>query len=443
MLVARRFFGLLGVQLWLIVASLFFYAWWNPSYLWVLIASALVNWFFSKAVEAKKGILALGISINLAFLAYFKYSNFFVDTINSALGTSFVLEKIILPLAISFFTFQQIAYLVDVYKNPKLEKDFISYILFVVFFPQLLAGPIVHYGNIRPQITAKEFGFLNIDNLIKGLSIFSIGLFKKVYLADNLASLVDPVFSSASSSGNLGFTTTWIAVLAFSFQIYFDFSGYTDMAIGSARMMGVTLPENFLSPYKSSNIQDFWRHWHITLSNFLRDYLYIPLGGNRNGELKTLKNIMITMLLGGLWHGAAWGFVLWGGFHGLCLVIFNLWQRSSKSFKIPKFFSVFITFFTVSLLWVLFRADTISSSLAIYKTLLSPSDTGLVDSWTSFLLILASIIIWLLPSRKHWMNGEGKIAWKANFIWGLFCGLIALIALSQLSAEHEFIYFNF
>lgn len=446
MLIARSLFGLLGVQLWLIIASLFFYAWWNPSYLWVLIASALVNWLISKSFDKtkhKKTMLTIGIILNLAFLAYFKYANFFIDSINSILETSFVLEKIILPLAISFFTFQQIAYLVDVYKDPKFKKDFISYILFVVFFPQLLAGPIVHYGNIRPQIREKNFGQLDSTNLTRGLSILSIGLFKKVFLADNLAKLVDPVYTSTNLNEPLSFIASWIAVLAFSFQIYFDFSGYTDMAIGSAEMIGVKLPENFLSPYQATNIQDFWRKWHITLSNFLKDYLYIPLGGNQNGKFNTIKNLMITMLLGGLWHGAAWGFVLWGGIHGLCLISYNLWQKFSRQVSLAPFISTIITFSTVTLLWIFFRADTLSSGIAVFKSLVSPISGEAPDGWTYFLLLFSSVIIWFLPSREAWINGKAKISWSPNFTWGLFCGLIALTALSQMSTEHEFIYFQF
>jgi alginate O-acetyltransferase complex protein AlgI len=299
---------------WLVAASLFFYGWWNPAYLSLILGSILFNYAVGVALSnlqaqssashlTKKIILSFGILVNLFLLAYFKYANFFVDNLNSLSGSNFHLQTIILPLAISFFTFQQITYLVDAYKGETREYNFLHYCLFVTFFPQLIAGPIVHHREMLPQFVKNTIYKFNHQHLAIGLTIFFIGLFKKVVLADGVAVYATPVFEAAEQGVMLTFFEAWAGALAYTFQLYFDFSGYSDMAIGIARMFGIRLPLNFNSPYKSVNIIEFWRRWHITLSRFLRDYLYIPLGGNRKGKFRRYINLMITMLLGGLWHG--------------------------------------------------------------------------------------------------------------------------------------------
>ena len=259
----------------------------------------------------------MGIGLNLGLLAWFKYANFLAASINNLAGTSLSFGDIVLPLAISFFTFQQIAFLVDAYRGLADEPNIGRYGLFVTFFPQLIAGPIVHHAEILPQYAQRDSIRLKADNLSIGLTIFAVGLFKKVVFADSMGAYADTVFQAAALGDTVSFVSAWAAAAAFSLEIYFDFSGYTDMAIGIARMFGVRLPLNFDSPYKSTSIIDFWRRWHITLSRFLRDYLYYPLGGNRNGTGRRYGNLMVVMLLGGLWHGAAWTFVFWGALHGL------------------------------------------------------------------------------------------------------------------------------
>ncbi len=312
---------------WLVGASLFFYAWWNPAYLGLLLGSILFNYALGILLSAKKRnkklkfVLIFGIAGNLCLLAYFKYYNFFVDNINWVFSSSHTVENILLPLAISFFTFQQIAYLVDVHRGQARECDFLHYCLFVTFFPQLIAGPIVHHKEILPQFSKKEIYRVSYKAIAIGLTIFSIGLFKKVMIADNMATYVSPVFSGAEQGIKLTFFEAWGGSIAYSLQIYFDFSGYSDMAIGLARMVGIILPLNFHSPYKAKNIIEFWSRWHMTLSRFLKDYLYIPLGGNRKGKLRRYTNIMITMLIGGLWHGAGWVFIMWGALHGFYIVL--------------------------------------------------------------------------------------------------------------------------
>jgi len=325
----------------LIVASLVFYGWWQPSYLLLIILSIAVNFCLGEALirtpialkVSRQLLLWLGVAINLIALGWFKYANFLIDSGNTLLGTDMHVQKIILPLAISFFTFQQIAYLVDTYRAQTHERSFLHYALFVTFFPQLIAGPIVHHKEMLPQF-AKQIGGLKLQHLIIGGTIFFLGLFKKVIIADGVSPYSDTVFAMAANGDTLTFLESWTGALAYSIQLYFDFSGYSDMAIGLARMFGVRLPLNFNSPYKAPNIIEFWRRWHMTLSRFLRDYLYFPLGGNRHGAARTYTNLMIVMLLGGLWHGAGWTFVLWGALHGFYLLINHAWQHAMARRKI-------------------------------------------------------------------------------------------------------------
>ncbi len=345
----------------LVFASLFFYSWWNISYLPIILSSMLFNYIignslnenFKKVRVHKKSLLIFGIIANVALLGYFKYTDFFIKNFNLAFDDSISLLHLTLPLAISFFTFQQIAYLVDSYREETAEYDFLNYALFVTFFPQLIAGPIVHHAEMMPQFDSRWNLVKNYKNIGMGLFIFSIGLFKKVAIADTFASWANDGFDTATT---LNLLEAWSTSLSYTFQLYFDFSGYTDMAIGAALLFNIKLPINFNSPYKAISIQDFWRRWHITLSRFLRDYIYIPLGGNREGEFKTYANLMTTFIIGGLWHGAGWTFVFWGFLHGMALVINKAW--SGLGFKLWTWLSWIITFNFINIAWVFFRAKT-------------------------------------------------------------------------------------
>jgi alginate O-acetyltransferase complex protein AlgI len=360
--------------LWLGIASLVFYGYWNPKYVGLLLASILFNYLFgfviSRASDARKSLaLTFAVVVNLALLAYYKYANFFITSTNDLAGTHWSTLDIILPLGISFFTFTQISFLVDVRRGITKEYNFYHYLLFVTYFPHLIAGPVLHHKQMMPQFAEAETYRSNPKNLAIGLTIFAIGLSKKVLIADNLAPSANRIFSAAEEGVAVTFFDAWAGALSYTFQLYFDFSGYSDMAIGLALLFNVSLPLNFDAPYRAISIADFWRRWHISLSNFLRDYLYIPLGGNRFGNARRYLNLLITMVLGGLWHGAAWTFVLWGALHGALLAINHLWRdlkrrlgwkdRNSK-FSVVACWA--ITFFFVVIAWVIFRAETIGGA---------------------------------------------------------------------------------
>ena len=293
----------------------------------------------NKKSFSKKSILIFGIVANLSLLGYFKYADFFIENFNIVAQTNINLFNLLLPLAISFFTFQQIAYLVDSYRQETKEYDFLNYALFVTFFPQLIAGPIVHHSEMMPQFANKWNAVKKYKNIALGLFIFSIGLFKKVVIADTFAVWASAGFDTATT---LNLFEAWATSLSYTFQLYFDFSGYTDMAIGIALLFNIKLPINFNSPYKARNIQDFWRRWHITLSRFLRDYVYIPLGGNKISSFRTYSNLLATFVIGGLWHGAGWTFIFWGFLHGMALVIHRAW--SNLGFKMWTWLAWLITF---------------------------------------------------------------------------------------------------
>ena len=430
----------------LILGSLFFYAWWNPVYLALLIGSILFNFgiglFLLKSPNNRKIALTAGITGNLACLGYFKYANFFVDNINVAFGSSYNLETIILPLGISFFTFQQIAYLVDSYQRKTEEYNFLNYTLFVTFFPQLIAGPIVHHKEMMPQFADKKILKFVSDNLAMGCTIFTIGLFKKVVLADKLALSATPVFQAADAGESVTFAAAWLAAFAYTFQLYFDFSAYSDMAIGCGRMVGIKLPENFSSPYKSRNIIDFWRHWHMTLSRFLKDYLYIPLGGNRKGEARRYTNIMITMLLGGLWHGAGWTFLIWGGLHGLYLSINHLFQKifGQKESLLRTIFGFSITFFAVVIAWVVFRAETFTGAASMLTAMTQFHEiSGILQlSKLGLLLVAVSFVICVfLPNTLRIVQQcPRKILY-------FLAGVLLFICCPYIGAPSEFLYFQF
>jgi len=364
---------------WLIGASFVFYGWWNFIYVPLILMSILVNYSIGTALASsqlasaegkgrRKGILRAmaprtllmaGVAANLVVLGYYKYAGFFLSNLN-ALGLDVPVPDIALPLAISFFTFLQIAYLVDSYRGKAVEYDLLNYMLFVMFFPHLIAGPIIHHSEMMPQFRMVRNMAIRYRNVIIGLFIFSIGLFKKVVIADTLAAHVGVGFDQATS---LNFIEAWVASLSFTFQLYFDFSGYSDMAIGASLLFNIRLPINFNSPYKALDIQEFWRRWHITLSRFLRDYLYIPLGGNRIRPSRTYLNIFVTFLLGGFWHGASWMFIIWGALHGIALIINRAWQR--LGLRLPSVLAWLVTFTFVNVAWVFFRAKDMSAAMKV------------------------------------------------------------------------------
>lgn len=349
-------------KLWLFFASIFFYGYWNPQYIALILVSILVNFYIGKLLQTtpRKNLLVIGILLNICLLAYYKYTNFFISNINGIYPANITLLNIILPLGISFFTFQKIAYLVDSYQGKCKEKYFIDFCLFVTFFPQLISGPIVHHQEMMPQFSDTKNKTVNWYNINIGMLIFSIGLFKKTVLADTLATWVNLHFDSPNP---ITFIDAWTSSISYTLQIYFDFSGYTDMAIGSAIMMNIYLPKNFNSPYRATNIKEFWERWHMTLSRWLRDYLYIPLGGNRAGSSRTYTNVLITFFLGGLWHGASWNFVIWGGMHGLATIGHKLWLMSG--YRLPRYIAWTLTFLFINISWVFFRANDINQAKKI------------------------------------------------------------------------------
>ncbi|EOC0475419.1 MBOAT family protein [Cronobacter turicensis] len=357
-------------KIWLVLASLYFYSYWSFNYLPLMLCSILFNYslgvILAKVDGKKKLYLTVGITINLLTLAYYKYANFFLDNLNVLMGKNMHIAEHVLPIGISFYTFTQIAFLVDSYKGKVKEFDLVNYTLFVTFFPHLIAGPILHHKEMMSQFRSKWTYFIRYKNILMGLMIFGIGLFKKTLLADTFA-----IWANAGFAPGMGhdFYSAWVTSLSYTFQLYFDFSGYCDMAIGAALLFNIWLPINFNSPYKSLDIQDFWRRWHITLGRYLRDYLYIPLGGNRCAVPRMYFNLFITFVLGGLWHGASWMFVIWGMMHGGALVIHRIWK--SANLNLPNPLAWFITFLYVNIAWVFFRAGSLSDALNILKAMFS------------------------------------------------------------------------
>ncbi len=475
---------------WLIVCSLVFYGYWNPPYLILILGSIAVNYAFGHAQnllhdqgKQSRPLMAGAVLFNLGLLGYYKYAGFITENINALSASALPVPDIILPLAISFFTFQQIAYQVDAYRGEAKEHGFLDYVLFVTFFPQLVAGPIVHHKEMMPQFRAQRTLGINPDHLALGLVLFSCGLFKKVVLADNLARYATPVFDAANGDVPLTLFESWGGVLAYSFQIYFDFSGYSDMALGLAALFGIMLPFNFLSPYRAGNIIDFWRRWHITLSRFLRDYLYIPLGGNRKGKLRRYNNLLMTMLIGGIWHGAGWTFVIWGGLHGVYLIINHAWHRVLKGARIThpiyKLAAWALTFTAVSFAWVFFRAESADAAFNICRALIGQNGAVLDYRLESILPFMADFIrfegtgIGAFPSVYGvlWLGAAAGIAWLCPNIYSMlavktdqdsllvnnlaalpkgrrtlllaFMALLLVVALGQIGAPSEFLYFDF
>lgn len=467
--------------LWLVSSSLFFYGWWNPKYLLLILGSIGVNFGLSQWMQiqsqpaVRKSLMVAGVCLNLVLLIYFKYTNFLIDSFNQVSGQDIVLQKIVLPLGISFFTFQQIAYIVDSWRENSHETSFTRYCLFVTFFPHLIAGPLVHHREMLAQFSRPDVFLPRVSNFVIGATIFSIGLFKKSFLADGVALFTSPVFAAAEQQGYLHASDAWGGALGYTLQVYFDFSGYSDMAIGLARLFGVLLPLNFHSPYKSASIIDFWRRWHMTLSRFLRNYLYYGLGGNRHGKLIRYRNLWLTMLLGGIWHGASWNFAVWGALHGFYLIVNHAWRAAVPHLHVPQLprvithgAGVLLTFVSVMVGLVFFRAESIHAATHILLAMCDIHDGGVENvqsaarmldgkdfRWCAVLLAFC----WWLPNTQEIMreqhpaldaeehlaahSGEAGVLWKPNARWAIGVALLAVIAFFSLSRASEFLYFQF
>lgn len=475
--IVLRYAGRQAAQVCLLAASLFFYGWWNPVYLALLVPLAAFNYVIGGRLLDKKErpLLVLGIAVNLLVLGYYKYAAFFVTNLNELAGLSLPVARVILPLGISFFTFQKIAFLVDCWRGEVgRERSWVSFGLFVAFFPQLIAGPIVHHREMMPQFDkAKRF---SAQALATGLCLLVIGLFKKTVIADGLDAYATPLFEIAKARP-LQAVEAWTAMLTYTFQIYFDFSGYSDMALGLGKMFGVRLPVNFFSPYKARSIVDFWRRWHMTLSRFLRDYLYIPLGGNRKGKGRRYVNLLLTMLLGGLWHGAAWTFVIWGAMHGVYLVIAHAWHRFG--FALNAWAGRVLTFMAVAVAWVFFRADSVQTATSILSALadfgdgfavtgsrnpLRPLFGAAMANRLPLVILGCFILCWLCPNSVEIMR-RGKpaisgmrgffplprgrardaLAFRPGLAWGAAFGIALSACIIKVLYEPSqvFLYFQF
>lgn len=509
-LVFIGFYGLGRVNhrlasVWLALASLFFYGWWDSRYVILLLSSIGFNYVAGQAIAPQrrgraKAILTLAVIANLLLLGYFKYFNFFIENLNELTFFGLATPDIVLPLGISFFTFTQIAFLVDSYQGKVKETDFIHYTLFVTYFPHLIAGPVLHHKEMMPQFALPHQGRIHLENVAVGLTIFIIGLAKKVLIADSLAEFASPIFKAASSGGQPLLIEAWLGALGYAFQLYFDFSGYSDMAIGLSLLFNVRLPVNFDSPYQATSIIEFWRRWHMTLSRFLRDYLYIPLGGNRKGEGRRYLNLMITMLLGGLWHGAGWTFVIWGALHGFYLTVNHLWldlkQRMNWNGggKGTDIACALLTFLLVVIGWVFFRAENLDAAFRMLRGMLglngfsvsAKMETSALgqmlkhwgarfdgtlslsgrDSGKAVMMVaLAALIAFRLPNVQTWFrqyrptldsnapangklgsqSGGQTLRWhwlpKPVFAWAM--GLLFAYTLLNFTKVSEFLYFRF
>jgi len=470
----------------LTAASLFFYGWWNPAYLGLLVGSIAFNYgagrlvtrgIWSRSEASRMGILTIAITCDLLLLGYY----FFLGTVNSALHTSYSLGEIVLPLGISFFTFTQIAFLVDAYRGVAKEFNFIHYGLFVSYFPHLIAGPVLHHKEIMPQFNKPETYRLDPANVAVGITWFAIGLFKKVVLADGIADYANWIFSEGAKGHVLTMFGAWGGALAYSLQLYFDFSGYSDMAIGISRLFGVNLPLNFASPYRAGNIIEFWRRWHITLSRFLRDYLYFPLGGNRKGRVRRYVNLLATMLLGGLWHGAGWTFVIWGGLHGIYLIVNHAWHGVVKVFGgdpsrgglAGRLVGTAVTFVAVVVGWVVFRAPNLHTAVNVLKPMMG---LEFASAKHAYWYVAASVrqigprdiaelgwlgaglaLVWVAPNTQQLMRRfyvaagssappeqlTSYVTWTPSTRWAVFVGAILALSLLSLTRVSEFLYFQF
>ena len=466
--------------LWLVLASLFFYGWWDYRYVPLLLASICFNYFVGGQLEhlaaghaiergghvtrdmphyaRRKGWLAFGIVINLLLLGYFKYMDFFLGTVNALAGADwFDLPHIVLPLGISFYTFTQTAYLVDAYRGQARNQSFLTYCEFVTIFPHLIAGPIINHKEMIPQFVAAETFHMQWDNMAHGLTIFIMGLFKKVVIADTLSPWVNDIFSRADA---LTFIEAWLGVIGYTLQLYFDFSGYSEMAIGLGLMLNLRLPQNFDSPYQSHSIIDFWRRWHMTLGLWVKNYLYIPMGGNRFGQLCKMRNLLVSMLIIGLWHGAGWTYVFWGAWHGVMLMV-NHWWRTLH-IALPKGLCWLLTLSGVIIGWVFFRAENFQAAGQILMAMSDVHNIVLPASYQAYGAWLTNfgvsfhalpvgglyykvVFIFLLALLTLWAPNPLRLQsyFKPNVAWLVVLLLAAGVTFYNFSQVSDFLYFQF
>ena len=424
-----------------ILASLVFYGWWDVRFVPLLVGLTLANWLIVRrhATTGGRALPTLGIVLNLLVLGICKYTDFFAATAASLLGRTPPHWDIVLPLGISFFVFQKISYLVDLRRGERHHYGFLDFCMFVTFFPQLIAGPLVRHNEIIPQFAASPRRAEMWENIGRGALLLLVGLVKKAGIADTMALTCDPLFATAAT-GSLSLHDAWAAAGTYTLQIYFDFSGYSDMAIGLARMFGLTLPINFNAPYRATSIRDFWRRWHITLSRFLRDYLYIPLGGNRAGAPRQAVNVVLTMLLGGLWHGAGWSFVAWGGLHGAALAVNGFWTR--RGWTVPAPLGWVLTLLFVIACWVLFRAADFPAAARLLAAMAGDTPTtGATKPHDAAIICIAVAAALLGPTSQDWVCSRAPPApWLAGA-----AGLAAVLVLLLIGGRipNAFIYFRF
>ncbi len=481
----------------LVILSVIFYAWNNPIYILLIYSSILINYFFAYFIKfnskLKKRSLFSALLFNIFLLFLFKYYDFFIFNLNKGLGINFSFLNIALPLGISFFTFQQIGFIVSIYNKNEELPDFWKYSAFITFFPQLIAGPIIKHSDYLPQLNSSKVYRPLFKNLSIGVTIFIIGLYKKAILADNAGNIADIIYGLIEQNQAINCTEAWVGTMCYTFQIYFDFSGYSDMAIGLARMFNIMLPCNFLSPYTSTSVIEFWRRWHISLSSFLKEHIYIPLGGNRYGKFNRYRNLLITMLIGGIWHGAGWSFVIWGGVHGILLVINHLIRQIKSNIsnnRLIRIFKTTITFLIINVTWIFFRGKNLSqiktmltsmfdfhnlSFMFIPKKIikiLSKVGINLQGLNADFhisqdilnkgllLICLLFMITFLFPNVYDWLcyfrpakdyikpSHLKKpfykiICWRPTIIFGILLLIIFTFAFGAINAKKEFIYFQF
>ncbi|HXR17364.1 MAG TPA: MBOAT family O-acyltransferase [Terriglobales bacterium] len=490
---------------WIIVASLFFYGWWRPLNVLIIAPSIIINFVLAHVLQrlgkqgnrrAAQAVLLVGIAFNVAFLGYFKYTNFLLGTINDAFGTQMVLARIILPLGISFITFQKIAFLIDVHAGRIESFTLQDYCLFVLFFPQLIAGPIVHYREMMPQFHGLSCRF-DKDNVSVGLTLFAFGLFKKLLLADKIAPAVTPIYERAASGSSVALLSAWLAAVGFTLQIYFDFSGYTDMALGIARMFGIRLPPNFNSPLRATNIIDFWRRWHMTLTRFLTAYIYNPLAlwftrrraaRNQIGSVAWNKSAgafievlmfptLLVMFISGMWHGAGYTFIVWGVLHGVFLTVNHawrivgpkLWRDKSRYERFMQPAGFMITFVSVAASMVIFRSATLKTAADLFKGMLGLHGIGVSELRSVSIIGLKSTTFWIAatvfiafacpntlnmlsryepalgwkPRPHDGATAETRVLWAPSLFWAVAVSMIAAFAILYLGGRSEFLYWQF
>jgi D-alanyl-lipoteichoic acid acyltransferase DltB (MBOAT superfamily) len=493
---------------WLVVASIFFYGWWNPVYIPLLISSILFNYLIGLGiVRAKKNkaknsfcrtLLITGLIIDLSLLGYFKYANFFLENVNVLVGTNWNMSNIILPLGISFFTFTQIAFLVDAYRGEIQDYNLTHYALFITYFPHLIAGPILHHKEIIPQFSDPSIYKPNLSHIAVGITVFFIGLFKKTVLADGIAPYAVTLFGFVAKGQELTFFEAWLGGICYIFQLYFDFSGYSDMAIGGSLLFGIKLPLNFHSPYKAVNIFEFWRRWHMTLSRFLRDYVYTPLSQGRQKSWRLMLNLSITMLIGGLWHGAGWNYLIWGGLHGIYLTINHIWRNIRRSLGhdirqstwIGRFLGCALTVAAFIFSIAFFRTQDLNGAILMTRGMLGLNGVALPVEWLNLLgplqplfsalgisfnslnsrvsdtgfnmnaiklALYHAFLIWFMPNTQQIMgkyfpalnsyrgdkHTTTKIIWEPTLVWSVSVAAMALIGLVYITKASEFLYYQF